>query len=207
MTKTLEALTRQEAVAITGGTSISAGKGLFDYADHSKSIFTIEDVATSLSNICRYTGHILPGLFYSVAEHCVHVSRVVPEEMAFEGLMHDAPEAFIGDVNSVLKQFIGPEFKDLDHSVSMYLAHRYGYLYPYPREVKVADGRMYRTETPQITEDNDKFWLLDAVPYNIVLPCWNPTQAREEFLNRFKELYNVRYAVLQSEATTGAEAA
>lgn len=204
-----EALTKQDIAIINCSSAISVGRGMFDYADHSKSKFTIEDIATSLSNICRYTGHVKENLFYSVAEHCVHVSHAVPKECAFEGLMHDAPEAFIGDVNSVLKQFIGPKFKELDHSVSQYLAGLYGYQYPYPKIVKEADGRMYRTEVPIVTYDNDEYWLLDLKPFNLnIIECWKPERARKEFLKRFKELYNDRRnAVIRPETETGAKAA
>lgn len=184
----MKPLTRQEVAIITNESKISVGRGYFDYVDHNDSVFNIEDIATSLSNICRYTGHLLPGKFYSVAEHCVNVSYVVPSFCAFEGLMHDAPEAFIGDVNSVLKQYIGPAYKELDKSVSAFLADRFGYSYPYPKEVKGADGRMYRTEAPQITANNDKFWLLDFEPYPIRIECWKADKAKRKFLERFYEL-------------------
>jgi hypothetical protein len=88
----------------------------------------------------------------------------------------------------VLKQFIGPKYKELDHSISEFLSKRYGYQYPYPRDVKVADGRMYRTEAAQITYNNDHFWLLDCEPYELDIQCWNPKRARQEFLKRFREL-------------------
>src|SRR5258706_13895138 len=59
------------------------------------------DIAHALSMQCRYTGHCES--FYSVAEHCVIVSMLVPKEMAIAGLFHDASEAYLTDEVSPVK--------------------------------------------------------------------------------------------------------
>jgi 5'-deoxynucleotidase YfbR-like HD superfamily hydrolase len=58
------------------------------------------DIARALANQCRFGGH--SRVFYSVAQHCVIVSRVVEErggdvEAVFAALMHDAAEAYLGE--------------------------------------------------------------------------------------------------------------
>jgi len=58
----------------------------FDYLNASTDDVAIEDIATALSNICRFAGH-LPE-FYSVAQHSVLCSQIVPHEFAFEALLH-----------------------------------------------------------------------------------------------------------------------
>jgi len=60
----------------------------------------IEDISFALSNVGRFTGHVKT----TVAAHSVLVSHVLREMGAcgreqYAGLMHDAHEAYLGDVN------------------------------------------------------------------------------------------------------------
>ncbi len=66
----------------------------------------IQDIAHSLANQCRYNGHTKR--FYSVAEHSVLVAEMVAQEtldtnVIRQALMHDAPEAYVGDIIRPLK--------------------------------------------------------------------------------------------------------
>lgn len=66
-----------------------------------------EDIIVPLTRICRYGGHI--ATHYSVAEHSIYVSNMLlrlhgDKDVALAGLLHDAAEAYIGDIPRPLKE-------------------------------------------------------------------------------------------------------
>jgi len=89
-----------------------------------RSEFSIEDIAEPLAKLPRFNGHT-DGVFYSVAEHSVHVSRLVKRaggdaRAQLVALLHDAHEAFIGDIPAPLKKcmFFVDEMADELYSAS-----------------------------------------------------------------------------------------
>ncbi len=109
---------------------------MFDYADPGRTDINIRDIAYPLSNNCRFAGH-LPW-HYSVAQHCVNVSRLVDDEHAFTALMHDTSEAFTNDITTPLKRRV-PGFKDLEIAIETEMAIQFGFAFPLPEAVKYAD--------------------------------------------------------------------
>lgn len=79
----------------------------------------IEDIAHSLSMVCRYNGHIKK--FYSVAEHCCNVAVITysvtkDPKLALSALMHDASEAYIVDIPRPLKPHLS-NYKEVEERV------------------------------------------------------------------------------------------
>src|SRR4030066_897027 len=83
----------------------------------------IDDIAHALGNICRFTGHCLD--FYSVAEHCLHVSMWDDPEFALIGLLHDASEAYLCDIPRPVKPYI-MVYKELENAIERSIFERFG---------------------------------------------------------------------------------
>jgi 5'-deoxynucleotidase YfbR-like HD superfamily hydrolase len=105
----------------------------------------IADIAHALAMQCRYNGHCAGHL--SVARHSVWVSHEVgiafghDPELEFMGLMHDAAEAYTGDIIRPIKH--RPQmaaFKEIEEHVERQIAVRFGFQYPIPPEIKAADA-------------------------------------------------------------------
>jgi len=174
----------------------------FNYNKPEESEVTIDDLATALSNVCRFSGH-LPR-FYSVAQHLVNTSRIVPSGLEFTALMHDTAEAFTNDLPTPLK-FALPIFKELEVTIEAAMSTRFGFEYPYPEGVKLADTQMLLLEKVYVKEDTSVWEYYGDVKYDhlkdvVDLDSWQPRRAKREFLERFEELNNERIERLRGKA-------
>lgn len=151
----------------------------------------LRDIAHALSHICRFGGHVKR--FYSVAEHSVLVSRLVPRQWARQGLLHDTMEAYIGDVISPLKALL-PEYKKIEAKWEAVLAQRFGLPEHLDPSVKQADLVALVTEQRDLTvTPNDGLpdlaTILGIEPADHhVCEAWSPDLAYTKFLTRFAEL-------------------
>lgn len=170
---------------------LSGGK--FNYNRPEESDVTIEDIASALSNVCRFSGH-LPR-FYSVAQHLVNTSHIVSDENRFTALMHDTAEAFTNDLPTPLKWAL-PIFKELEGKIEGAMGDKFGFQFPYPPEVKEADTIMLMLEKYYVKEDNSVWPMYEqwtkkklARYLSLVdLDSWQPRRAKREFLERYFEL-------------------
>lgn len=144
-----------------------------------------KDIAHALSLICRFNGHTRG--FYSVAAHSVHVSRLVPPEFAFEALMHDAAEAYVGDMVRPLKRGL-PAFEEVEGRVRSAIAARYRI----PRElsacVSAADDIALATEVRDLFDAASRWEASSAPDESVSLGPTTPLASREAFMARFIEL-------------------
>ncbi len=174
----------------------------FDLADPKPEDIFTEDIARALSHLCRFVGHT--GSFYSVAEHCVLMSRAVEPRLAFEALLHDAAEAYVGDVTSPMKiamrnltvesyKHVSP-FDVIEQRVREAISHRYGIAAVLPPGVKAADLAILETERRHFFADIVHHWNLDTEPLDVKIQCWEPDEAMMLYVERFDELATGRRA-------------
>lgn len=168
----------------------SSGKRFFAL-DPQPDAICVEDIAHALAQICRFGGHVLR--FYSVAQHSVIVSQIVPPELAMHGLMHDAAEAYCGDVIRPIKRNL-PGYGEIEAAIDEAVHRRFGLralTLAEHQEIKRADNVALVTERRDLVAPHTYPWKEDERGYDpLALPidplC--PRAARWLFLARFVEL-------------------
>jgi 5'-deoxynucleotidase YfbR-like HD superfamily hydrolase len=157
---------------------------LVDLAHFTEADVRLPDIAHALSLINRYTGHTIAP--YSVAQHSVMVSQLCAPEDAAWGLLHDASEAYLGDVARPLKVLL-PDYVDLEHHVQRTIGRCFGLSWPIPASVKEADNRALMAEK-RVLLSVEHDWGIQAEP--VVMPVsqggWQ--EAKDKFERRFMEV-------------------
>lgn len=168
------------------------GKRFYPTAPRQEDV-DLNDIAHALSLLCRYNGHVKT--FYSVAEHCVHLSRWIWNEtldanLARWALLHDAGEAYIGDMIRPLKVHM-PEFRAVDDRVTATIAAAFDLDGPIgqfglalPDEVKHADTRILLDEKAALLSTPPGAWVVDELePLGVPISGgWTPGYAEEQYL-------------------------
>lgn len=149
----------------------------------------ITDIALCLASQPRWGGAARP--WYSVAEHSILVSRLVPPELAYSALMHDCEE-FLGDWPSPVKVMLGREYvKTCLFPVKQSLRERFGFQDEHPL-IKHADLVCMATELRDLLPPAWMNWgHLPAPAPDRIVPV-GPERAYHLFLARFEELQHLR---------------
>lgn len=152
----------------------------------------IDDIAHALSNLCRFGGHSRD--FYSVAQHSVIVSQNVPEKIAREALLHDAAEAYLGDVIRPLKQSL-PHYREIEGMWEDVIG--FAFALNQTDEVRAvikdADMRALLTERRDVAPSawSEHPWKQDEqgyVPFDKTIKALSPLAARTLFVSRWDGL-------------------
>lgn len=154
----------------------------------------IEDISHALSIINRFNGHTVVPL--SVAQHSIIISQNVQSEFALLGLMHDATEAYIGDIARPLKHWLGDKLKAVERNVEQAIFSRFGLKWTQEakRDIHRADVESLANEASQLMKNGihpDWEWPDNTAPIfhqNTLTVFTGPEIAKRAFLKRFNEL-------------------
>jgi 5'-deoxynucleotidase YfbR-like HD superfamily hydrolase len=166
----------------------------FNILDPQPDEICIEDIAHALSQQCRFTGHTK--FHYSVAQHSYYCSTIVAPEFALEALLHDASEAYIGDMSRPMKHFTaaGEEYVKVERKIEECIARKFNLPTKMSEEVKRADNLMLYAEKTALMSrmEWDTKWSATQEAANVRIVEWSPNWAEDMFLCRFYGLSALR---------------
>lgn len=152
----------------------------------------IEDIAHSLAHQCRFTGHT--SHFYSVAQHSILVSELVPDELRLWGLLHDATEAYLADMARPIKHQpgFGETYRTAEDVLMRAIAVRFGLSeeFPMPKSVAEADNIVLGNEIRLLMPDHPIYNGWERTPWirTGALDYMAPDDAEQRLLNLYHEL-------------------
>lgn len=166
---------------------------LIDLALPDPDVIDLEDVAHCLARTCRFNGAV--DSYYSVASHSVYVARRLGESWARgavrAGLLHDAAEAYMGDMTSGLKQLF-PEYRALERAWERAVERRFDVAIIGAPYVKDADLRARLAEARDLFADGYPPELVvgcaGLTPYEARCVSQDPDSAEWSFLAMAREL-------------------
>jgi uncharacterized protein len=154
----------------------------------------IEDIAHSLSLLCRFGGNVSE--FYSVAQHCAMVSTHMSGEtdeptQLLAGLLHDAAEAYLVDIPAPLKRII-PEYKVIEDRIERAIWTRFDIDMDSIdfNLIKHHDNRALATEAYHLIPNKHSEWYIPYLPYDLneLWAALIPERAEQVYLKMFMGL-------------------
>lgn len=163
----------------------------------------LEDIASHLSKMPRWSGALKGDDVYTVAQHSVFVSRRALEAtgdplIALDGLHHDSSEAFLADVARPIKYVPGfmEIYKYYEKKLTEVIYH--AFCIPFFGEhhpaVKTADNRMLATEARDVMPEPVGGYGVYEFDINIayqdwaIIHVWSHKFARQAFVSTHNEL-------------------
>ena len=169
---------------------ITTGSGrIVDPFDLDSNDLDVGDIAHSLACTNRFMGHTREP--YSVAQHCCLVSdhcgpRTVDR---LAGLLHDASEAYLGDVASPTKDRESfTRYRAAEGlAINVILTEWTGTQKVDWEIIAAADRKACVTEAWQLYR-NPPEWTIGKEKFPLTIECWGWERAEREYLSRFYRL-------------------
>jgi 5'-deoxynucleotidase YfbR-like HD superfamily hydrolase len=149
--------------------------------------------------LCRFTGHVRH--FYSVGQHSWLGSYIVPEANALEFLLHDAAEAYLGDMNRPLKHLTeaGPAYREIEYNIMRVIREKFGLPQFQSKIIHQADNEMLYAEKAQLMSplvwsqaSREGCECQDMTAAKVTIREMTPREVEEVFLERFNYLRGVQ---------------
>jgi len=178
------------------GNCIETSSGLFFDVISPAGEVRIADIAHGLAHICRFGGQC--ERHYSVAEHSVNVHQLIaaehgPGPMALAGLLHDAEEAYLGDMVRPLKLH-NPHFAEIGHRLQAYIRQALGIEWnaEIAAVVKAYDNIALRAEAAVLMPSHGQAWNWEQVPRVELEICgYSARLAKSVFLETYRRYERV----------------
>lgn len=164
-------------------------------------VFDVRDIAHALGMIVRFNGHV--NRFYSVAEHTMMVAKLMQDVTGgnpYEGLMHDATEAYLSDVPSPFKQKL-QDLKAWDHQMELAMRKQFNLPETITPECKHADWLALGLEAFYLMPDGGKdYWYPPGIREEVAglvatqqwgVYCLAPRSATHWWMERYGEYSKV----------------
>ena len=160
----------------------------------SPSQIVIGDIAHGLAHQCRFNGQT--NKFYSVAQHSVLVASILPRELRLAGLLHDASEAYLGDVVQPLKDLL-PEYQSIEANFCEVLGARFGVNLQHNEDIRHADLVVLATERRDLMPMDTADWssIAGITPMSRSIKPKSPEVASAQFMEMFFMLTNQKNIV------------
>jgi uncharacterized protein len=167
----------------------------FDILNPQPEQIDIESIAHAEAMICRFTGHVK--YFYSVGQHSWLGSYLVPDENALEFLLHDASEAFIGDMSRPLKHLTaaGGPYREVEKNIMAVIRAKFGLPSTQSDIIHKIDNQMLYAEKNQLMSSLE--WTKasregcecpDMTAAAVTIHEMSPREIETKFLERYHQL-------------------
>lgn len=178
-------------------TRIQAGRHVIDPINPKADDIYIEDICAILCKQCRFAGSLKADLHYSVGEHCLRASYLVPKQDARTAFGHDWSEAYLLDVPSPLKNALfGDLYREVEDRLMTVIADKFEFEWPVPASVKWADVTLLHTEHRDLMDklpprEEKDLWTqwLNVPPLEEKIVPLSIAQAMQAFMIRYHTLF------------------
>lgn len=164
----------------------------FDLSAPDADLIDPRDIAHALAHICRFGGHT--SRFYSVAQHSCIVAELVPEEHKLAALLHDATEAYCGDMVRPLKMAM-PTYCDIEERIWLAVCKRFWIDPDLPSCVYDADMIALATERRDLMPHHPAAWdcLTGVEPMPGTIRPWSIQAAKDTYFRRLMDQLSIEH--------------